>query len=131
MALHKRVIKLHITISLVFVILTLPVTVTFLIVSYHANLQLSAGYSEKFIEKSLTDTVNATTRIFNPMLTTVRTAATLMRDQPDYFRRESSADYLHEIVSLNEAVYAAYVSFDDGSFRQVRRDVKNFPVLGK
>ncbi len=131
MIFRKRVIRLHITISLIFVILTLPVMIIFMVVNYRANLQLSAGYSEKFIQKSLTDTVNVATRLFNPMLTTVRTAATLMRDQPDYFRRDSSADYLNEIVSLNEAVYAAYVSFEDGSFRQVRRDVKGFNIFGQ
>ncbi len=131
MLFRKRLIRLHITISLVFVFLTLPVMLIFVVVSYRANLQLSAGYSEKFIQKSLADTVNVATRLFNPMLTTMRTAATLMGDQPDYFRRESSADYLNEIVSLNEAVYAAYVSFDDGSFRQVRRDVKGYHIFGQ
>ncbi len=129
MKFRKKIIKLHLTISLIFIVLTLPVMIIFLTVSYRANLHLSAEYSEKFIQKSLTDTVNASTRIFTPMVTTVRTAATLMRDQPDYFRQEYSADYLNEIVSLNEAVYAAYVSFSDGSFRQVRRDVKGYRVF--
>jgi len=128
---RKTAIRLHVTISLIFVILTLPVMVTFVVVSYRANLSLSERHSERFVEKSLADTVNVTTRLFNPMLTTVRTAANLMRDQPEYFRQESSADYLADVVSLNEAVYAAYVSFPDGSFRQVRRNVNNANVLGR
>ncbi|HVL76095.1 MAG TPA: adenylate/guanylate cyclase domain-containing protein [Noviherbaspirillum sp.] len=130
MIFREHVIRLHITISLLFVVLTVPVMATFVIVSYRANLQLSADYSEKFIEKSLADTVSVTTQLFSPMLTTVRTAAALMRDQPDYFRQESSAEYLNEILALNEAVYAAYVSFEDGSFRQVRRAISGSAVLG-
>lgn len=128
---RKLAIRLHLTISLIFILLTLPVMLTFVVVSYQANLRLSTDHSKKFIQKSLTDTVIAATRIFDPMLTTVRTAATLMRDQPDYFRRESSADYLSEIVLLNEAVYSAYASFDDGSFRQVRREVAGFRIFGE
>ncbi len=128
---RKTAIRLHVTISLIFVILTLPVMAIFVVTSYRANLGLSERYSERFVEKSLADTVNVTTRLFNPMLTTVRTAANLIRDQPDYFRQESSADYLSDVVSLNEAVYAAYVSFPDGSFRQVRRNLAAAAVLDR
>lgn len=131
MIFKKHLIRLHITIGLIFFFLTLPVMITFLVVSYQANLRLSEDHLEKFIQKSLNDTVLAATRIFDPMLTTVRTAATLMRDQPDYFRQESSADYLSEILLLNEAVYGSYVSFDDGSFRQVRRNVPGFRIFGQ
>lgn len=131
MPFRNLIIRLHITISLIFVLLTLPVMITFVVVGYRANLALSAKYSDAFIQVSLNDTINATTRIFNPMLTTVRTAATLMRDQPDYFRADSSADYLSEVVLLNEAVYSAYAGFDDGSFRQVRRDVKGIRIFGQ
>ncbi|TCS37556.1 adenylate cyclase [Paucimonas lemoignei] len=131
MVFRKRVIRLHITISLIFVILTMPVIITFVVANYRANLKLSAQQSERFIQKTQADIVNMTTRLFNPMLATVRTGATLMRDQPDYFRRESSADYLNEILALNEAVYAAYVSFADGSFRQVRREVADFRIFGE
>ncbi|MDF3035674.1 MAG: hypothetical protein K0S28_948, partial [Paucimonas sp.] len=131
MRFQKPVIKLHVTISLIFVLLTLPVLVTFVVVNYRANMALSEKYTEQFIRSAVSDTVDATTRLFNPMLTTVRTAATLMRDQPDYFRKSYSADYLYEIVAQNEAIYAAYVSFSDGSFRQVNRRVKNSSALGE
>jgi adenylate cyclase len=131
MIFRQRVVKLHITISLIFVVLTLPVMTIFVAVNYRANVQLSKKYSDQFIRKSVADTRDAATELFNPMLATVRTAATLMRDQPDYFRGESSADYLHEIVDQKDAVYAAYVSFSDGAFRQVRRTVRNGAVLGQ
>lgn len=131
MLFRNRVIKLHITISLLFVLLTLPVTAIFVIVNYRANLALGEKFSQQFINTSVSNTVDAATRLFNPMLTTMRTAAALMRDQQDFFRRESSADYLYEIVAQNEAVYAAYASFDDGSFRQVRRAVRDLKVLGE
>lgn len=131
MIFRNRLIKLHITISLLFVLLTLPVTVIFVVVDYRSNLALAEKFSEQFIRSSVNNTVDATTRLFSPMVATMRTAATLMRDQPDYFRKDLSADYLYEIVAQNEAVYAAYASFNDGSFRQVRRAMRNIGVLGQ
>lgn len=131
MLLFKRNIKLHVTISWLFVLLTLPVMVAFLLVSYRANVELIDDYSNKFIEKSVRDNFNNTARLLNPIISTGRAAGTLMRDQPDYFRTASSSDYLHEIVASNEAVYAAYAAFEDGSFRQVRRVVPGRTVLNK
>ncbi len=127
----KRNVKLHVTISWLFVLLTLPVMTIFVIVSYRANALVIEDYSNKFIEKSIKDNINNATRLLNPIISTARSAGTLMRDKPDYFREESSTDYLHEIVASNEAVYSAYAAFDDGSFRQVRRAVKGKTVLDK
>ena len=131
MFLFKRNIKLHLTISALFVLLTLPVIMIFIIVSYRANTLVIEDYSNKFIEKSVSDNINNAARLLNPIISTTRSAGTLMRDKPDYFREASSSDYLHEIVASNEAVYAAYAAFEDGSFRQVRRAVKGKSVLDK
>lgn len=131
MPFFSRRTKLHVTISWLFVVLTLPVMLIFVIVSYRANALVIEDYSNKFIEKSVTDNINNTTRLLNPIISSARSAATLMRDKPDYFREDSSTDYLAEIVASNEAVYAAYAAFDDGSFRQVRRAVKGKTVLDK
>ena len=128
---RKRNVKLHVTISWLFVLLTLPVMLIFVIVSYRSNALVIDDYSNKFIEKSIKDNINNATRLLNPIISSARSAGTLMRDRPDYFREESSSDYLHEIVASNEAVYAAYAAFEDGSFRQVRRAVKGKTVLDK
>lgn len=127
----KSNVKLHVTISWLFVVLTLPVMAIFVIVSYRANALVIEDYSNKFIEKSVTDNINNAARLLNPIISTARSAGTLMRDRPDYFREDSSTDYLHEIVASNEAVYSAYAAFEDGSFRQVRRAVKGKTVLDK
>ena len=131
MFLFKRNVKLHVTIIGLFVLLTLPVMLTFVLVSYRANTLLIEDYSNRFIEKSVNDNINNAARLLNPIISTVRSSGALMRDKPEYFREASSADYLHEIVESNEAVYAAYVAFEDGSFRQVRRMVPGKTVLDK
>lgn len=131
MSLFKRNVKLHVTISWLFVVLTLPVVIAFLVVSYRANTLLIEDYSNKFIEKSVHENFNNAERLLNPFISNARAAGTLMRDKPDYFREPTSSDYLHEIVASNEAVYAAYAAFEDGSFRQVRRVVPGRPVLDK
>jgi adenylate cyclase len=124
-------LKLHSTISILFVAIALPVMLIFIGVSYTANIKLIDTYTERFIQKSLNDNINNVTRLLNPLISTARSAAALMRDKPDYFRDARSVDYLYEIVASNDAVYAAYAAFEDGSFRQVRRTVKGAPVLGK
>ncbi len=131
MFLFKRNVKLHVTIIGLFVLLTFPVMLTFVLVSYRANTLLIEDYSNRFIEKSVKDNINNAARLLNPIISTVRSTGALMRDKPEYFREESSADYLHEVVESNEAVYAAYAAFEDGSFRQVRRAVPGKTVLDK
>ena len=127
----KRNVRLHITILSLFVLLTFPVMLTLVLTSYRANSQLIEEYSNKFIEKSVSDNIHNAARLLNPIISTVRSTGALMRDKPEYFREDSSSDYLHEIVESNEAVYAAYAAFEDGSFRQVRRAVPGRPVLGQ
>ena len=127
----KRDVKLHVTISWLFVLLTLPVMAILVVVSYSANSTVINDYSDKFIEKSIHDNIHNATQLLTPLISSARSAGTLMRDKPDYFREATSADYLNEIVASNEAVYAAYAAFEDGSFRQVRRAVKGKSVLDK
>jgi EAL domain-containing protein (putative c-di-GMP-specific phosphodiesterase class I)/GGDEF domain-containing protein len=127
----KRNVKTHVTISWAFILLTLPVMMIFIIVSYRSNALVIDDYANKFIEKSIKDNISDATRLINPIISSARTGGALMRDRPDYFREKSSADYLHEIVDTNEAVYAAYAAFEDGSFHQVRRAVKGKTVLDK
>lgn len=127
----RRNVRLHVTIIGLFVLLTFPVMLTFVLTSYRANSVLIDEYSNKFIEKSVSDNINNAQRLLNPIISTVRSTGALMRDKPEYFREDSSFDYLREIVESNEAVYAAYAAFEDGSFRQVRRAVRGLPVLGQ
>ncbi|MES2584058.1 MAG: adenylate/guanylate cyclase domain-containing protein [Pseudomonadota bacterium] len=116
-------VKLHVAITWLFVLLTLPVTVFFAVFGYQADLLVVDDYSRKFIEKSIKDNVNNARRLIDPIISASRTGAALMRDRPSHFHDASSTDYLHEIVASNEAVYSANAAFADGSFRQVRRAV--------
>lgn len=127
----KRVFRLHITITLLFVVLTLPVTVIFGFVTYRANEQLIANHTDRFVQKTLADNAGNVGKMFNPMLSSMRTATTMMRDNADYFMGDSSTDFLQEIVASDSGIYAAYASFEDGSFRQVRRAVKGEQILSK
>lgn len=127
----KRAFRLHITITLVFVLLTLPVTIIFGVITYRSNAQLIADQTERFIAKSLSENTGNSIKLLSPMLNSVRTATTLMRDNSEYFLGESSTDYLQEMVASSDGVYAAYAAFADGSFQQVRRAAPEEIVLGK
>ncbi|MGV3743238.1 MAG: hypothetical protein ACO1NO_13115, partial [Burkholderiaceae bacterium] len=127
----KRAFRLHITITLVFVVLTLPVTAIFGIITYRANEQLIANHTERFVQKILSDNANNADKLLNPLINSVRSAGTLMRDNADYFRGESSADYLQEMVISHPGIQSAYAAFEDGSLRQVRRAIKGEIVLQK
>jgi adenylate cyclase len=127
----KRGFRLHITITFVFVLLTLPVTLIFGVVTYRSNQQLIVDHTDQFIQKSQTDNAANAVKLLGPMLNSVRTASTLMRDNSDYFMGESSSDYLQEIVAANDGVYGCYATFDDGSFHQVRRASPGEDILSR
>lgn len=126
--LGKLNLKLFSALIIVFLLLTMPVIATMIGINYRANETLIANYSERFMYRSINDNINNTTKLFAPIVAIARTSAELMRDEPEYFRKVSSADYLQKIVASNEAVYAAYASFEDGSLREVRRAVKDSKV---
>ncbi|HEX2603585.1 MAG TPA: adenylate/guanylate cyclase domain-containing protein [Oxalicibacterium sp.] len=128
---RKRGFRLHITITLVFVLLSLPVTIIFGVMTYRSNQQLIADHTDRFIQKSLMESAADANKLFGAMLNSVRTASTLMRDNSDYFMGDSSSDYLQEIVISKPGIYSAYVTFEDGSFHQVRRAIPGEQILGK
>ena len=128
---RKRGFRLHITITLVFVLLSLPVTIIFGLITYQSNQRLITDHTDRFIQKSLAESAADANKLFGSMLNAVRTASTLMRDNSDYFMADSSSDYLQEIVISKPGIYSAYVAFADGSFHQVRRAVPGENILGK
>ncbi|HTH43990.1 MAG TPA: adenylate/guanylate cyclase domain-containing protein [Oxalicibacterium sp.] len=128
---RKKGFRLHITITLVFVLLSLPVTIIFGVITYRSNQQLITDHTDRFIEKSLTENTADANKLLGTMLTTVRTASTLMRDNADYFMADSSSDYLQEIVISKPGIYAAYATFEDGSFHEVRRAIPGEHIMGK
>jgi len=128
---RKRGVRLHITITLIFVLLTLPVTVIFGVVTYRSNQQLIEDHTTQFIQKSSIENTTNANKLLGGMFNTMRTATTLMRDNSDYFQGESSADYLQEIVTSNSGIRAASAIFADGSLHQVRRAVTGETILGK
>lgn len=125
-----RAFRLHITITFVFVLLTLPVTAIFGLVTYRSNQQLIADHTERFIQKSRNENASNISNVLGPIMNTVRTATTLMRDNSDYFLSESSADYLQEITVSHPGVNAAYATFESGSFHEVRRAFAGEAVMG-
>lgn len=124
------VLRLHLTISLVFVLLTLPLTVIFLLASHKANTALVADYSNRFVDVSVKLNIDDSIRLFSPFVQAAGSAATLMRSQPGYFRDPISAEYLLGIVRAKDEVYSAYVAMADGSFRQVLKSPGNGMVGG-
>lgn len=128
---HKRGVRLHITITLLFVLLTLPVTIIFGVVTYRSNQQLIEDHTSQFIQKSSIENTSNANNLLGAMFNTMRTATTLMRDNSDYFQGESSADYLQEIVASNNGIRAASAIFADGSLHQVRSAIKGEKILGK
>lgn len=127
---RRVVLRLHLTISSVFVLLTLPLTVVFLVASHKANMSLVDDYSNRFVDVSVKLNIDDSIRLFSPFVQAAASAATLMRSQPGYFRIPVSAEYLLGIVRAKDEVYSAYVAMADGSFRQVLKAPANGMVGG-
>ena len=131
MPFKKYNFRLHITISWVFVLLTLPVMITLVWVNYRANLSVIEDYSNQLIEKSVRQTMNDTLQLLGPIQNAVRSARSVMQAQPEYVRSAVSGDYLHDVVTGQASVYSAYAGWDDGSFHQVYRALPGVAVLGQ
>jgi inner membrane protein involved in colicin E2 resistance len=79
----KRAFRLHIMITLVFVILMLPVTIVFGIMTYRAYALLIANHTDRFVQQTVSEQANTIGPLLNPMINSIRSAGTLMRDNSD------------------------------------------------
>jgi adenylate cyclase len=119
--LFARKPRLRPSIVFLFVVLTVPVFLTSIAVTYVSNEEIARANADALIERYRTDAVDSIENMFNPIKSLVRSAAMAGSQQPDFYSDNRSLKYLLSILLHSDKLVSIYVGMADGSFRQARR----------
>jgi adenylate cyclase len=114
-------LRLRPTIVALFVLLTVPVFVTIVGLTYVSNRTIARANADALIERFRGEAVDSVENTFNPLKTLVRSAATVGGQQPDFYSDNRSLKFLLGMLVRSNTLISFYVGMADGSFRQARR----------
>jgi len=126
-----RDVRLRPSILTMFVLLTVPVFSTIIIVSYLSNDRIARSTATELLERFRTDAVESIRNAFDPIKSLVRSAAVVGDQQPDFYSDNRSLKYLFSIQRHSDKIVSAYVGIADGSFRQARQINPAVEIQGK
>ena len=113
--------RLRPSILAAFIVLTVPVFVTIITVTYFSNDRIARESAARLIERFRADAIENIQDDINPIKSLVRSAATLGEQTPDFFNSDVAIPYFQSMVLHSDTIVSAYVGLSDGAFRQSRR----------
>ena len=113
--------RLRPSILAAFIVLTVPVFVTIITVTYFSNDRIARESAARLIERFRADAIENIQDDINPIKSLVRSAATLGEQAPDFYSSDVAIPYFQSMVLHSDTIVSAYVGLSDGSFRQSRR----------
>jgi adenylate cyclase len=126
-----RKFRIRPTILTLFVLLTVPVFLAIVSITYVSNEEIARTSAEDLIGRFRTETVRNIANMLDPIKSVIRSAAVLGGQQPDFYTANRSLKYLFSILDHRDKLVSAYVGLQDGSFRQARRMNPNVEVQNK
>ncbi len=112
-------LKLHVTISGLFLLLIVPLFSGLIFVTYQSNIKLAKREAAKAMERAREETIRNINSFVEPIADAVRSTAQLASIEPGFFRKDESGQMLLRAIQNNPDITSYYLGFMDGSFRQV------------
>jgi adenylate cyclase len=126
-----RKIRLRPTILTLFVLLTVPVFLAIISITYISNETIATTDADTQIGRFRADAVQNIANMLDPIKSLVRSASIVGSQQPDFYSDNRSLKYLFTILAHSDQLVSVYVGLEDGSFRQARRISPNVEVQDK
>jgi adenylate cyclase len=117
----RREIKLHVIITMLFVVLILPALGLVIAFSYQENARNLRSLSNRFIDRARDEAITMASRFLEPVGATLRLVAAMAEAQPGFFRTDESRNVLYQALVSADQIDAVYVSYEDGYHRVVTR----------
>ncbi len=114
-----------------FVLLTVPVFLATITVTYISNDRIARADADSLVARFTTDAINNMQSDLNPIKSLVRSVAVLGDTYPDIFTDARSMTYFQGILVHSRKIVSVYVGLDNGSFRQARRIDPAVEIQGK
>lgn len=127
----KRKWRLKPSILTLFIVLTVPVSVTIVGVTYFSNQSIARAHAGALVEHFRRAALKDVQNDFEPIKTMASSAAAIGTAQPDFYFSDRSLEYLDSLLRHNSKIVSVYVGLKDGTFRQVRRVDPKVKVFGE
>ncbi|MBS0538945.1 MAG: hypothetical protein JSR47_09330 [Proteobacteria bacterium] len=124
----KKKLRLRPSILTAFVVLTVPVFVAIIAVTYVSNDRIARENAQDLIERFRIDTIGNIEDDINPLRSMIRSAAQLGSQVPDFYGSDRALPYFQSMLPHSDKMVSAYVGLADGSFRQARRIDSNVRI---
>lgn len=121
-------LKLHVTISALFLLLIVPMFSVLIFFTYQSNLALAKREAAKAMDRARDETLKNISGFIEPISDAVRSTAQLGSVDPSFFRKDASGQILLRAIQNNSDITSYYIGFVDGSFRQVTGINPNVPM---
>lgn len=123
--------RLRPTLTVLFVLLTMPVLSAIIILTYISNERIARSNADALIGRFRTETIDNIRGMFNPIKSLIRSAATVGTQQPDFYTDNKSLKYLLSVLLHGGKLVSVYVGLQDGTFRQARVISPDVKIQGK
>lgn len=117
----KNNLRLRPSILAAFIVLTVPVFVGIIAVTYVSNDRIARENAQALIERFRIDAIGDIEDDIVPIKSLIRAAGALGNEMPDYYASDRSLAYFQSLLPHSDKIVSAYVGLADGSFRQARR----------
>jgi len=113
------------------VLLTLPVFVATLALSYVSDERIARSNAYEQAERFRASAIASIHNEFAPIKSMVKGAAAIGHESPDFYSDNRAMNYLLGITRYSETITSVYVGLEDASFRQARRINPNVKIHDK
>ena len=127
----RKHLRLKPSILTSFLLLTVPVFITIIGVTYYSNDRIARSNALQLLQRFRVDAVESMQDDFNPLKSLISSAAVIGEEEPGFFESDRSLRYFLSILQHSQRVVSVYVGLADGSFRQSRRVDPAVEVQGR
>ena len=114
-----------------FVLLTVPVFLSIIAVTYVSNDRIARADADSLVARFTTEAITNMQGDLNPIKSLVRSVAVLGDIYPDIFADSRSMAYFQGVLVHSRKIVSVYVGLENGSFRQARRIDPAVEIQGK
>src|SRR4051812_29378470 len=123
--------RLKPSILTLFVVLTVPVSLTIIAVTYLSNDRIARDDASELVDRFSTEAIANIQGDINPIKSLIRSVAALGNTYPGIYAEERSIAYFQAVLVHSRKIVSVYTGLENGSFRQARRIDPAVEIQGK
>ena len=123
--------RLKPSILTLFVVLTVPVSLTIIAVTYFSNDRIARDDASELVNRFSTEAIANIQGDLNPIKSLIRSVAALGNTYPGIYAEDRSIAYFQSVLVHSRKIVSVYIGLENGSFRQARRIDPTVEIQGR